>query len=414
MKYDLKAKFLGFFSNNWQLKLISLLLAVVLWFVICEYVDPETDTPVSNIKITMEYEGSVPQKEGLGIMTAIDETVSIRVSGSRDAVALMDHQKITASLDLSNVTRSGEYDLPVKINLGNQNLKLEEQSIESIKVQFDTNIVSNVKINVKVKGAVQEGYIREEPKMLNNYINVTGPKAIVETIVSAEVEIEQETFLETSTFNCAYKFLDKNGKEIPKTFLTTDVPTVDVTVAVVKEKTVPMTVTIVNSSGGSDQAFCIAKVQPETIKITGNEETLNAINAIDLGVIDVAENTKDFETTVPVVLPNGVNNVKNIETAKVTVKFNDIQTRTIRVNNINLQNVPKGTDAKVSEKSISIKVRGISEDINRLNAEDIKVVVDANDQILPAGTNRMNALVVFPKDYKVGAVGKYQLTVVVS
>ena len=414
---NFKEKAVQFFRNEWQIKLVSLLLALVFWFMICEYVDPNTDVSVSNIKIVAQFEDSVPEKEGLGIMTAIEEAVSIRVSGSRDTVALMDPDKITATLDMSNVTKSGEYDLPVKINLGNQNLKLVNQSIETVKVRFDTNKVVNIKVNVDVSGEVAEGFLLEAPTLLNNFVTVTGPAAIVDTITSAEIKIAQDKFLETSTLTCDYTFVDKDGAEVPKTFLkiADDMKTVSVTVPVVKEKTVPLTVNVVNSSGGQDSSFCTVVVDPVTIKITGNEEVLDGINAISLGDIDVAEKKESFETTLNVVLPDGVKNVDGIESAKVSVKFNDdVQSRVFTVSNLQLINLPGGTNAGIAERNIKITVRGISQDIARLTSVELKVVVDAQNKVLPSGSNRMPATLVFPEGYKVGVVGKYQLTVVVS
>ena len=410
---DAKSKVVSFFRNDWPLKLISILLSVVIWFFICEYVDPDTDIQVSGIKISVD--ASTPLENGVGIMTAVDETVDIRVSGSRDTVALMDHNKIKAYLDLANVTASGEYDVKVKIDLGNQGLSLVSQSIDTVKVRFDTNKLVNVKVNATVKGNVAEGFILEAPTMLNNFIPVTGPAAIVDTIVSAEIKVEQDSFPETSTLNCDYEFIDQNGDVVPKTFLMIEdeYKTIPVTISVVKEKTVPMTVSIVNSSGGKDSSFCVATVEPETIKITGSAEVLDAINTIDLGVIDVAEKTENFETSVKVVLPNGVKNVNNVESVKVTVVFNDVQTRSFSVSNIQLENMPDGMKAAVAERSVQVKVRGISEDVLKLNANDLKIVVDVRNQVLEKDT-LMQAYVVFPDEYKVGAVGKYQLTVVVS
>lgn len=407
-----RQKLVAFVRINWQLKLISLLLSVFTWFVICEYVDPETSVPVSNITISVDYEGSVPQKANLGLMTVIDQTVDVRVSGSRDTVALMDPKKITASLDLSNVTQSGEYDLPVLIDLGGQNLTKEEQSVDTVRVRFDTNRVANIKVNVKVSGGVPEGLLLEDPTLLNNFIVVTGPTTIVDTIASAEVEIKQDMFTSTNTFKCDYIFIDKEGKVVDKTFLSMDVETLNVTVPVVKEKTVPLSVTIINSSGGSDGAFCAATIEPKNIKITGSVETLDALNAIDLGVIDVAEKTESFTTPITVVLPNGVKNVDNVETAKVSVTFNDVQTKTIRVKNLKLENLPDGSKARISESSITVKVRGIAEDVNKLDENNISVIVDYAQAGNVEGTNRLNAVVVFPEKLKVGAVGKYQLTVV--
>ncbi len=405
---------INLFRNNWQIKLLSVLLAFVLWFFICEYVDPDTTTWASDINISVNYEGSVPQKENLGIMTVVDQKVDVRVSGSRDTIALMNRQKITATLDLSNVTQSGEYDLPVLVDLGNQNLTKVEQSIDTVRVRFDTNKVSNVKVNVKVEGKVPDGLIREDPIMLNNYIVVTGPASIVDTIVSAEVEIKQDSFVQTGNFKCDYVFVDKDGAVVEKTFLLIDdnMKTLDITVPVVKEKVVPLSVEIINSSGGSDSLFCTAVVLPKEIKISGSAETLDSYNAISLGTIDVAEKHENFETSMAIVLPNGVKNVDGIEDAKVSIQFNDVQTRSFEVENIELHNVPNGIKANVSEKKLTIKVRGIAEDIIKLNAKNITLVVDYAQADAAKGTKRMNAVVVFPKELKVGAVGKYQLTVV--
>ncbi len=411
---EIGIKILNFFKHDWVLKLVSLVLAIFIWFLICEYADPDTDKSVSNIPISVNYEGSVPQKEGLGIMTLIEDTVDVRISGSRDTIALMDHNRITASLDMSKVTRSGEYALPVKIDVGGQNITVVSQSIDTVPVRFDKNIVSNVKVNVKISGDVADGFILEEPTMLNSYVTVTGPESIVNSIVSADIEIKQEQFVETNTFSCSYVFKNKDQNVVEKTFLKVDVETIDVTVVVSKEKTVPLSVSIVNSSGGKDSSFCTAKTDPGTIKITGNAEVLDAINSIDLGVIDVAEKSENFETSVAVVLPNGVKNVENIETVKVSVTFNDVLTQSFKVDKMELQNLPKGTDAKISESFVEIKLRGLAEDIKRLKTEDIKLVVDVKNQVLPAGKNKLTAYAMFPDNFNVGVLGKYQLTVVVS
>lgn len=415
MKLNIKERLLGLIRNNWQMKLVSLLLSLVVWFLICEYVDPESVKSISNLKINVQYEGSVPEQEGLGIMTTIEDTLDIRVSGSRDTIALMNSNKITASLDMSNVTRGGEYDLPIKVDMGGQNLKLIEQSIDTVKVRFDENIVSNIPVNVTVTGSVAEGFILEEPTMLNNVVRVTGPKSIVETIVSAEIEIKQDAFVETTTYsNQSYTFVDKDKKVVPMTFLSVNVETTDVIVTVVKEKTIPLSVAIVNSSGGMDHAFCTAKIEPEFITVTGNSEVIDKLNTIDLGVIDVSEKTENFETTIAVVLPNGVKNINNIETVKVSVAFNDIQTKSLRVSNIRLDNLPEGTKAAIQERNLSIKVRGMVDDIKQLSENNVSLVADVQNKVLPKGTNRLTVTVVYPDELKVGTVGKYQITVVVS
>lgn len=406
----------GYIKNDWILKLVSILLAIVIWFLICEYVDPDTDIHVNNIRITVEDDGSDPQVNGLGRMTVIDETVSFRVTGSRDMIALMNRDAITAYLDMKNVDSSGEWDLPVVVDLGGQNIKIVEgsQTPMTLPVKFDKVINADVKVNVSVLGKVKDGCILEEPTMVNNYVKVTGPMEIVNSIVSAEVVIDEKIFEKTNTFTCDYKFVDKDGNEVAKTFLTTDIEKVEVKVGVVTKKTVPFAVNIINSSGGNDSTFCTAKIKPSEITIIGTEEALATINSINLGVIDVAEKTEDFELSMPVVLQDGIKNVDNIETVKVSVAFTDVQQQSFAVSKLILENLPDGTDAKIQEKKLVIKVRGLPADIKALNSKDIKAIIDVKNQALKPGTYRLNALIDFPDDLNVGTIGKYQVTLVVT
>lgn len=407
-------RFLNFFRNEWPLKLISLLLGVVIWFLICEYVDPTTEVSVRNIPITVDYDDPSLEAQGLAIATVVDEMVDIQVSGSRDTLALMDRTRITASLNLSEVNASNSYNLPVDINAGGQSITVTEKSVETIEVQIDKRTEANIKVNVTVSGSVPDGYIREAPIMLSDYINVSGPESVVSTIVSAEIMLDEALENKTVTFPAhSYIFVDEEGNEVPKTLLRTNVDTIDVTIPVVKKKTVPLTVKLVNNTGGTPDAFCSYTIEPQTITISGGDEALDTINAIELSVIDVAELTENFETVFDVVAPSGVKNVDDVKTAKVTVNFTDSQTRTFQVERFELQNVPDGIGASVTEKNISITVRGLPADLQRLSAGDIKVVVDMKNESGNGNVSK-TATVEFPDGFNVDAVGKYQLTVVVS
>lgn len=423
----IKDRFIGFLKNNWQLKLVSVLLAIVVWFLICEYVDPVTEKQIDNIKISLNYENSVPQSEGLGIMTTIDKTVSIKVSGSRDTIALMDRKKITASVDLSGVTRSGEYDLPIVIDFGRQNLELMDQSLDSVKVKFDIIESKPVNVKVEVNGSVPDGFSLKDPTVKpDDIINVKGPKAILDTIKEARVSITQEKFNVTRTFSkCQYEFLDENGEIVPKTFLTADEENVEVTVTVVQQKTIPLIVEIKNTGGGSantsstdsssmDRALYDINITPKEVTVQGSSEVLENLNSISVGSYDVfSGETIVREESISSSL-NGVTVVGDVTTAKVTITPYDLPTKTIMVNKISIENLPKDKKAEIQEKEVAVRVRGFAEDLEKLSAANVSLIADARQ--LVEGSNTVSVSVILPDDLKVGVFGekKYEVTVVIS
>lgn len=408
-----------FFKNNWQLKLISLLLSIVIWFLICEYVDPDTDVTVPNIPISVEFEGSLPEAEGLVMMTEVDKTVSVRVRGSRDAIAMMDESAITASIDLKNVTHIGEYDLDVKVSLENSSLEIVSQSVKTIKVKFDKKVTVPVTLRTeKLKiDSVPDGYTLKE-KLGNQNIEVTGPKELVETVKEAVVTVNHE-FKDTSEQDYEFDLVDFDGNVIESKLLTTDIEKVHIRYQVLRMKEdVPFEVNIVNSIGGDVTSLCTVECSPADFTLIGGNDALESYNTHVLGTIDLSEVTeKEYVVTFPVKLPNeNIENPENVTEVTVTVKFNETVTSTkLNVKKIEVVNVPDGTTItipdKVKRNGLDIKVRGLPEAIAELKTEDVKIVVDAGNKSFVNGRNEMSIRVEFPKDSGVCAIGPYLLYV---
>ena len=106
--------------------------------------------------------------------------------------------------------------------------------------------------------------------------------------------------------------------------------------------TLPLSVSIINSSGGNDSKFAIIETEPQSIIIGATEDILSAINSIELGVIDMAEisTTEGIEKEFDLSLPNGA---KAFDApAKVTVKISypELVTKTFNVKNFSVINSP--------------------------------------------------------------------------
>jgi len=400
--------------NNWHLKLFSFVISIIIWFVIVQYVNPEDTRKLDNIRIEINTVDSIPIQEGLVLVTDYDKTLSITYTAGRDVIAMLNTEKIKAYVDLSGATKSGEYDFPVKIDTGGQNITIVNQTVKTATLKFEKSISAQVKVDVIADGTVAEGYMKNDPVCVPSYINVEGPESKISKIVAAEAVVPEKTFKETNVYNCEYGFVDENGETVTKDFIVADTEKVDVTVTVLKTKTIPITATIINSSGGYESNFAKLSIEPSSITIAGSDEVLETYNSYDLGTIDVADQKNDFTQNYVVSLQNGIRNVDSVSTVSVAVDFGDIRTKTIEFTAFKIENLTNEQKAEISDKSLSVTFRGVADDIAKIDISNITIVADFQDKKHSKGTSNIPVYAVIPDSYKIGVVGKYYLTVQIS
>ena len=398
-------------KNRWIVKCLSLLIAVVVWLIIVRYVNPEDTRVLNDINIYVEMEESVPEAEGLVLVTELNEKLSVTYTATRDVIAVLNTEKITARVDVSSVTKSGEYNLPVKIDTGNQSINIINQSVNSVNLKFEKSAKAQIGINVIAEGSVPEGYVKNDPVCLPAVINIEGPESKKSKIASAKVVIDEAKFVKTGVYTSEYVFVDENGNEIDKNLIVADTETLDVTISVLKSKSIPITAKLVNSSGGNESEFVKLEIEPAEIAIAGGEETIDALNGYDLGSIDLAEIKNDFEKTYDITLQSGVKNLNGVEKATVKIVFAELSSKTIVFNDFKIENLAEGQKAKIVERSLSVTFRGVPEDIEKINSSNIKLVVDLKNNSKSVGANSVPVYAVIPESYKVGVSGKHYLTV---
>lgn len=398
--------------NNIGLKFLSLVLAVVVWLLVVAYYNPETTNLVRDIPVTIDYSDSILEDQGLILVTILDETVDVHIEGRRENLALISKDKVSAKIDISSVTKPGEYELPVVIGIDGQTVTTVSQSINTVTLKFEKAVKSQFTVDAITEGNVAKGYVLE--KVANpTVVTVTGPESVVSKIVTIQVLVSRDEFTESAVYEGDIRYLDKDGKTLDSTFLSLDTESVKVNVNVYSEKTVPLQIDLINSAGGNDNTYLIPKIEPATITIAGSQDTLAEINSISLGTLDVAELTKNYNDEIALILPNGVKNLDAVERATVALSFEGVVSKQFVLNSssIKIENAVKGNKIEVPDGKIVVTVRGNASDIEKLKASDISLYIDCKNQLLSIGSNRMNVYCGFPQGYKVGAVGKYELTI---
>jgi YbbR domain-containing protein len=220
---------IGFFQryvlHNFWLKVLSLLTAAALWFLI----SPDQQPAEVAIRAPIVFE-HVP--EHLEISSESIPEAQIRVRGPEQVIRRLQASEIHAEIDLADV-KPGErtYDLTSQLVRHPRDVTVVQVVPSQLHLAFDTRLTRDVEIHPRVMGVADDEYKAETDP---SHITITGPRNHVEKIEWATTDP-----------------IDANGTRGRAVF-TTNVYVADPLVQVVQ--TTSIRVTVVVQKAGSAPA----------------------------------------------------------------------------------------------------------------------------------------------------------------
>lgn len=376
-------------TDNLGLKIGSVLFAALLWLLVTNINNPATTRRVNNVRVTI-INGEVLTSQGK-IYEVLDDsdvldyvaitgpkTVMNNIGGG-DLVAIADMNKLTADntipIELSTVQYNESLD-SIRASSGVVKLKVEDRKSISIPLRAETS------------GTLQEGYIVGDVTTDQNLVRVSGPESLISMIETAEVSVGIAGFTGDIGTNAEIKLYDANGTEVPKDKLTMNINTVGVNVEILGTKSVPLRFAASGTPANGYRATSVISSSPGTVLLAGKGSALRNLSVIEIPdtEVDITGATGNVTTTVDI-RPYLSGSVELAEAGfdgnvAVTVNVEQEITRSITISesNIVIENLPEQYEGVIStyEEEFPIQVRGLAEEVNALDAEQIRGVVDIN------------------------------------
>lgn len=376
-------------TDNLGLKIGSVLFAALLWLLVTNINNPATTRRVNNVRVTI-INGEVLTSQGK-IYEVLDDsdvldyvaitgpkTVMNNIGGG-DLVAIADMNKLTADntipIELSTVQYNESLD-SIRASSGVVKLKVEDRKSISIPLRAETS------------GTLQEGYIVGDVTTDQNLVRVSGPESLISMIETAEVSVGIAGFTGDIGTNAEIKLYDANGTEVPKDKLTMNINTVGVNVEILGTKSVPLRFAASGTPANGYRATGVISSSPGTVLLAGKGSALRNLSVIEIPdtEVDITGATGNVTTTVDI-RPYLSGSVELAEAGfdgnvAVTVNVEQEITRSITISesNIVIENLPEQYEGVIStyEEEFPIQVRGLAEEVNALDAEQIRGVVDIN------------------------------------
>lgn len=291
-------------THNIPMILLSVVLAVILWMYIVGVENPEKDTEVRGVTVNFVGVESLDDRD-LTVIEGLDLKVSLRIRGSRsDLMNLEADRNVTASVDLRELTDSGEYRLPIKLSVP-ATVNVLSQSQNTAKITVDNLVTQQVPVKVELDPAstIAEGYSMTELASDPENLQVRGPETVMSTVDHARAVLKRENISSTIVMPLDYELVDGEGKPVDKKNLTLDLEQITATLKVQVVKEVPLKVNFTEGGGATlSNVNCV--IEPATVTLAGDPAILEDLNQISLGTVDLAQVYTSTKQTMDIVLPN--------------------------------------------------------------------------------------------------------------
>ncbi len=376
-------------TRNLGLKLASLVLAFVLWFLVAQIYDPKDTVTFNNIQVRL-INTELLDEEGK-VYEVLDNSnlVRVTVTGPQSIVkSELRRSDIVAEADMSKLTDINTIAITYYCeNVSNDSVEIKGNH-DSVRLNVEDKTSKWIKLESNTIGEVASGYLIGNVTLDQTNIEVTGPKSAISQVDHAGVDINVTDSTSSLSANVDIKLYDADDNELTLESVKKNVNSAHMTVEVLATKEVPVEIEYMGVPEDGYMATGEVESSVPTVRIAGTASALVGISAITVpedrmnitgqsgDLVDII-NLKEY-------LPSNVRLANKSFDGKITatVYIEPIDTKdlTIPADNISITGVPDGMEAEVTStaEEYNITVSGLTRDVSILRDSSVTGVLDLN------------------------------------
>jgi len=372
--------------NKTITKILSVLIALVLWAYVITVEDPIQEHRIHNVPIEFINVDALEMRD-LTLLSADRQTVTVIIRGTARNIAQAEGQ-ITATANVFG-RGVGTSSVPVTVvPLGIVDARvLPAHSNVNITVDHLVSMYKPITVDFvgEIAPDTEAGQITMQPEQ----IEIRGARTLIVSIAHVGVEVPYEQISrDGSTFTLDILVLDEQGYQIENVNLSSDIAIVDLTLYDTRE--VPIQVELIGEVGDD---YVITRLQvPETVRIRGHRSVINNVQSIQTEPIDISD--IQITSVIPInpILPYGVQLARGYENINVRIDIAGILTESFEFSlaDIEIRNLDSGLIAYISTPSVTLNVTGSEGVISGAERGNFTLFVDVEE--LELGTHAVEVM----------------------
>jgi len=374
-------------TNNLGVKLLSLLLAIVLWILINGVSDPVKTVTIKDIPVSILNEEAVETEDKLFEIKS-GKTVSVKVRGKATIVSALEADDFVATADFRNMSMTKAVPIDIACSLyGENDIEILDRAPLNMLIELEDLATQSFRVSVAEKGVIADGYYIVESSASPNIISVSGTKTAVGSIDKIEVGVDVTDVGESFKIAAKPIAYDKNGKVVDSANLDWGVEEIIVSVNMLPVKEVEIKA---SCTGSPNWLYTCTEIQydPEVIKIAGEKSDLEKLESIEL-TIDVEGAKDDVESTIRIdeVIEELYGNKYIIaeENADLKVAMRAVieqkESKEIEVpvSKIDIRGLDEGMTVSFAKETIDVTIYSNGANLKLVNLEDLRAYIDLSN-----------------------------------
>ena len=399
----------------WQF-VIAILTAIILWVYVDNQVTTDAILSVKDVPVEFTGEDTTLANKNLMLLSGYDTTIDLKLEGPRRVLWQMNTDAIRIVADTSSIDSTGVQTLSYTIvypdNVSRNAISVKSASAYTVTVTVGELYTKEVPVYCDVNGEVAEGYFAGDLQIDTKTLVLHAQREDLLNVSYAKVEVNAGGATRTLIQTLEYTLYDYNDVPVVNNNIRSATKLVQITLPVRTMKVIPLRIELVGTpEDGADNVQY--DINPASIQVIGEEDTLAAIESIVLDRIYVedlaAYQTFSYDIKVPVGTALAENEPA---VAMVTVVVNNAKEAILNVEEVTCENVAEHLKASV-DLPLDITVWGEAPAVEAIEAADVQVRVDLTD-VTEIGTYELPAVVTLDGGRKVAVKGNYMVSVTVT
>lgn len=301
--------FPSYISNNFVLKLISLVFAIILWSFVTNSTNPDRVKTLRDVPVVLQGLEALEEK-GLTVRDDFEKlmpTVTVKVNVKNSDYKMVDKSVVFVSVDVSEIVKDGPNSVSVVPTFTNMvNVSLASVEPQAFNITVDKILEKEVDVSLNLTGELNKDLVSVDPQY-DKKVKIKGSSYYVERISDAIVDIDLSTLKDGDIISQNCRFTDNEGNAIK--FGGTRI-TVDMDIQTKKEVSISSQNAVINADKVA-KGYQFENVSTGKVVIAGHFADIQNVTEIGIQPIDLKGKDATF-TSAPVelILPDGVSVVK--------------------------------------------------------------------------------------------------------
>lgn len=369
--------------NNIGLKILALLIAVIVWWVVMNIDDPLVKKTINGVSVELRNDDDLIDKgyiyevesgNVIAITVWAPESVAKELKSS-DFIAYADLSQLSPLTDTANITVEC-----VKSDVKND-IKEITSKIQVVKLSIDNKQTAEVQVTTAIVGNPAENYVIGDISISQNKIEITGAASVIEKIVRAEIKYDVSNMMQSVNEMVTPVFYDENNNVVDTGAIQLSRNSLRLSVVINPTKWIGITINP-SVTVADDYKMVGYSLSFDHVKIAGTQESLANISAIDLpsDAIELTDVTESQDCVVN--LANYLKASYKIVsgTTELTVHIDIepmvVKSYIVRKNGIAVNNLGDGLEAQIEDSYIEVKVKAIQEVHDSFNMDVLNPNID--------------------------------------